>query len=106
MAAAVNYVGRLSGRWFFVFGPYRRRFVDGGGRLNRQATLEQTVAALELGAGRTKITLSRVDDVVAADAHAGAPVVEQLSMPKTDDAGMPSHSPRRRRSPSRKKRTP
>ena len=105
MAAAVNYVGRLSGRWYFVFGSYRRRFVDGGGRLNRQATLEQTVAALELGAGRTKITLSRVDDAVVADTRSAAPVA-QLSIPKTDDAGEPSHSPRRRRSPSRKKRTP
>lgn len=105
MAATVNYVGRLSGRWYFVFGPYRRRFVDGGGRLNRQATPEQTVAALELGAGRTKVTLSRIDEAVAARAQGAAPL-EQLSIPKTADVEEPSHSPRRRRSPSRKKRTP
>ena len=105
MAAAVNYVGRLSGRWFVVCGPYRRRFVDGGGRLNRQATPEQPVAALELGAGRTKITLSRIDEAVAARAQAAASL-KQLSIPKTDDVAKPSHSTRRRRSPSRKKRTP
>lgn len=56
MGAAVNYVGRRSGRWFFVPGTMRERFRAAGGRTARQATPEETAAALALGKGARNIT--------------------------------------------------